>query len=195
MGVGDEIPAGARAARRARSSCSAEDQLAWGDLGRLRRGDDRRARLRAPRRSARLQPAPARLRAGRRHGDRQLQQVRVQPGAVRARTPARSAAERVTDENSKVQRARSRSIRCSPRPTGSPTPTGQGWRQERGLYFFDTRPTRSTPTWSSSWSRSRTTRARSAARWSRPRSARAAGSTSASACGGSCRPAPTAPIG
>ena len=84
--------------------------------------------------------------------------------------------ERVTDENSKVTRARSRSIRCSPRPTRSPRRLA-GMGQERGLYFFEQRPIRSTPTWSSSRSRSPTTRGRSAARWSRPRSARAAGST------------------
>ena len=40
----------------------------------------------------------------------------------------------------------------------------QGWRQERGLYFFD-KGDPSTPSWSSSRSRSLTTRARSAGRW------------------------------
>ena len=91
MGVGDEMPP-ALEQIGARVELLDADDLAWGDLESLRRRDDRRARVRAARRSARQQPAADRLRARRRHGHRQLQQVRVQRRAVRAVSRARSAA-------------------------------------------------------------------------------------------------------
>ena len=77
-----------RCPRRSSSSASTvtmltRSELAWGDLSKYDvimtgvRAYERRAR------SARLQPAAARLRRGRRHGDRPVQQVRVQRRAVR----------------------------------------------------------------------------------------------------------------
>jgi LmbE family N-acetylglucosaminyl deacetylase len=48
MGVGDEVPP-ALQQLGARVEFLTADELAWGDLGQVRRGDDRRARLRAPR--------------------------------------------------------------------------------------------------------------------------------------------------
>ena len=91
MGVGDEVPA-ALIQLGVKLTLIDPEELAWGDLSQLRRDHDRRARLRAPRRPARQQPAPARLREGRRHGDRPVQQVRVQRRAVRPVRRPRSAA-------------------------------------------------------------------------------------------------------
>ena len=109
--------------------------------------------------------------------------------------PGRVGRERVTDENAVVRllAAAASGLHDAERIGDA---DWKGWVQERGLYFFDTAGRDPQyATCSSSRIRSRTTRAPSAARWSRPRSARAAGSTSGSGCGGSCRPAPTAPTG
>ena len=61
MGVGDEVPAALEQLGVKLTFIGADD-LAWGDLSQLRRDHDRRPRLRAAQRSARLQPAVARLR-------------------------------------------------------------------------------------------------------------------------------------
>ena len=140
MGVGDEIPP-ALEQLGAQVELLTRGPARLGRSGPARRGDDRRPRLRAPRRSARLQPAPARLRAGRRHGDRQLQQVRVQPGAVRP-VPGQGRQPAGHRRELEGERARSRSIRSSPRPTGSPTPTGRAGARSAAS-TSSTRPTRS----------------------------------------------------
>ncbi|MEZ5284746.1 MAG: PIG-L family deacetylase [Vicinamibacterales bacterium] len=88
MGVGDEVPA-ALEQLGVEVSLIGSDELAWGDLSKIRRRHDGRAGIRAPARSARLQPSPPRLREGGRHRHRQLQQVRVQRRAVRAVSGAR----------------------------------------------------------------------------------------------------------
>ena len=109
--------------------------------------------------------------------------------------PGKVGRERVTDENAEVRLLQPKHpVFNTPNAIGRADWTG--WVQERGLYFFDTqdRDPRIQDL-SSSRSRSTTTRAPSAARWSRRRSARAAGSTSASASGASCQRAPTAHFG
>ena len=170
MGVGDEIPGGPRAAR-GQGGTARRGPARLGRPGPVRRGDDRRPRLRAPRQSARLQPAPARLRTGRRHDHRQLQQVRVQPGAVH---PVPGEGRQPAGDRRELEggACRSRSIRCSTLPTALPTPTGRGGARSAAS-TSSSPPTRTTRISSSSRSPSPTTRGPSAARWSKPRSARA----------------------
>ena len=83
MGVGDEVPP-ALEQLGARVELLDADDLAWGDLGRF---DVVMTGVRAYERRADLRAYNQRLidyARGRRHGHRQLQQVRVQRGAVRS---------------------------------------------------------------------------------------------------------------
>ena len=186
-------PAGARAAWR-EGRAAERGRARVGRSQSLRRRDDRRARLRAARRSARLQPAAARLRA--RPAARSSSTTTSSSSTRRstARIPARSGAS--------ASPTRTRSVRVlQPQNPVFTTPNKigdadwKGWRQERGLYFFDAAPPADR----------RSGRVRRAVPVQQGPEARRAGrsqgrhrdggSTSASGSGGSCRPAPTAPTG
>ena len=189
MGVGDEVPAAIEQLGAQVEMLAAED-LAWGDLSRFTtivtgvRAYERRADLRANN---------SRLLDYVRNGgtaDRPVQQVRVQRGAVRP-VPRKVSSDRVTDEprrstildagRSAVHHARTR----------SPTRPGRAGCRSAGLYFLGERDPRYRDLVELEDPFPNNT-GRSAARSSKRSTARDAGSTSASACGASCRPASTA---
>ena len=162
----------------------------------VRRDDDRRARLRAPR--SICAPTTSGCSTTPRPAARSSSTTTSSSSTTRStrRCPARSGA----------SASPTRTPRCGccsrKHPVfNTPNAIGRadwmGWVQERGLYFFDTADARSAGAGPARVRRSPspTTRAPSVARWSRRRSGRAAGSTSGWACGGSCRPAPTARSG
>jgi len=99
--------------------------------------------------------------------------------------PAKVSSNRVTDERAPVQvLAPANPVFTTPNRIGPDD--WAGWVQERGLYFLGDRDPQYTDLVQLEI-RSRTTPARRPARSSRPVSARAGGSTWASACGASCR--------
>ena len=134
MGVGDEIPA-ALDQLGARVELLTEDQLAWGDLNRY---DVVMTGVRAYERRADLRAYNQRLldyaRAGGtvivNYNKFEFNQAQYGP------YPGKVGNRRVTDENSKVN------VLVPQHPVFT-TPNRisdadwQGWRQERGLYFFD----------------------------------------------------------
>ena len=116
-------------------SCSRREDLAWGDLSHFTaivtgvRAYERRDDLRAN--NSRLLDYVFK---GGTH-DRAVQQVRVQRRAVRARTPRRSASNRVTDENAPVQTVVAHSpLLTTPNEIGEAA--WKNWVQERGTYFL-----------------------------------------------------------
>ncbi|MGE4082238.1 MAG: PIG-L family deacetylase [Vicinamibacterales bacterium] len=134
MGVGDEIPP-ALEQLGARVELLTEDQLAWGDLGRF---DVVMTGVRAYERRADLRAYNQRLldyvRAGGtvivNYNKFEFNQAQYGP------YPGKVGSRRVTDEHSKVNV-------LQPQHPVFTTPNRitdadwQGWRQERGLYFFD----------------------------------------------------------
>ena len=134
MGVGDEIPP-ALEQLGARVELLTEDQLAWGDLSRY---DVVMTGVRAYERRADLRAYNQRLldyaRAGGtvivNYNKFEFNQAQYGP------YPGKVGSRRVTDENSKVN------VLVPQHPVFT-TPNRitdadwQGWRQERGLYFFD----------------------------------------------------------
>ena len=105
----------------------------------VRRHRDRRARLRAAARPARQQSAGC-SRTSESGGTVlvQLQQVRVQPGAVRA---VSGEGRRPTASPTRTRRSRCwrPTIRCSPRRTGSGRRRGPAGCRSAGLYFLGER--------------------------------------------------------
>ena len=71
----------------------------------------------------------------RRHADRPVQQVRVQPGAVRPVSGQGQHQPRHRRDGA-GEGPRAGRIRCSRRPIGSTSGRGSDWVQERGLYFL-----------------------------------------------------------
>ena len=134
MGVGDEIPP-ALEQIGARVELLAEDQLAWGDLGRF---DVVMTGVRAYERRADLRAYNQRLLDSARAGGtvivnyNKFEFNQAQYGPY----PGKVGSRRVTDENAKV-------TVLAPQHPVFTTPNRitdadwQGWRQERGLYFFD----------------------------------------------------------
>ena len=190
MGVGDQVPAGDRAARRRSVDADRPGELASGDLSRYNvivtgvRAYERRPDLRANNQrlleyaenggtvivqynkfefnEAQYGPYPAKVERGPRHRrERADRGPRAGPSGVQH-----------------AQQDRTRDL--------------AGWVQERGTYFLGERDPRYVDLAALAAIRSRTTPAQRPARWSRRASARGGGSTSASACGGSCPRAPTA---
>ena len=195
-GRGRRSAAGARAARRARWSCSTRTQLAWGDLNRF---DVVMTGVRAYERRADLRAYNQRLldyaRAGGtvivNYNKFEFNEAQYGPYPGKVEQPPRDRRELAG------ARAACRSIRCSPRPTGSPTPTGRaGARSAASISSTDGRDPQIHRPARVRRSRSPTTRApkRGALVEAKvghgpldlPR---------ASGCGGSCRPAPTARTG
>ena len=117
------------------------DDLAWGNLVALRRHRDRRARLRAPRRSAREQQPAARLRRSTAAPRSSIQQVRVQRGAVRP-VPGQGELE----PRHRRVRARAGSSHAQDPVFTTPNEIGEAawknWVQERGLYFLGEKDSR-----------------------------------------------------
>ena len=105
MGVGDQVPPAIEQLGAKVEMISADD-LAWGNLSRFDVDRHRRARLRAPRRSAREQQPAARLRVQRRHG--RSCSITSSSSTTRStvRTRRRCSSNRVTDEYAPVQIAR-----------------------------------------------------------------------------------------
>ena len=132
------------------------------------------------------------VRGERRHGARAVQQVRVQPGAVRT-----VSGEGLVGSRHRRERAdrgpRSGSSGLHRRPTSSARDVGGLGAGARALL---SRRARFALRRSGAIERSVPVQPRrqEAARWSRRASARVAGCTSVLASGGSCRRAPTAPI-
>jgi hypothetical protein len=134
MGVGDEIPP-ALEQIGARVELLSEDELAWGDLGRFDvvmtgvRAYERRADLRAYNQRL-LDYAQAGGTVIVNYNKFEFNQAQYGP------YPGKVGSRRVTDENSKV-------TVLAPQHPVFTTPNRitdadwQGWRQERGLYFFD----------------------------------------------------------
>ena len=134
MGVGDEIPP-ALEQLGARVELLTEDQLAWGDLGRF---DVVMTGVRAYERRADLRAYNQRLLDYARGGGtvivnyNKFEFNQAQYGPF----PGKVGSRRVTDEHSKV-------TVLQPQHPVFTTPNRitdadwQGWRQERGLYFFD----------------------------------------------------------
>ncbi len=134
MGVGDEIPA-ALEQIGARVEPLTEEQLAWGDLGRF---DVVMTGVRAYERRADLRAYNQRLldyaRAGGtvivNYNKFEFNQAQYGP------YPGKVGNRRVTDENSKVNvLVPQHPVFTTPNRIGDAD--WQGWRQERGLYFFD----------------------------------------------------------
>ena len=123
MGVGDEVPA-ALEQLGVKLSMITPDELAWGDLSKY---DVIMTGVRAYERRADLRAYNQRLldyASGRRHGDRSVQQVRVQRRAVRP--VSRQGRPRARDRRERGdEAARIRAIPCSTRPTRSAAPTGR----------------------------------------------------------------------
>jgi hypothetical protein len=134
MGVGDEIPL-ALEQLGARVELLSEDQLAWGDLGRY---DVVMTGVRAYERRADLRAYNQRLldyaRAGGtvivNYNKFEFNQAQYGP------YPGKVSSRRVTDENSKVNvLVPQHPVFTTPNRIGDAD--WEGWRQERGLYFFD----------------------------------------------------------
>ena len=134
MGVGDEIPA-ALEQLGAKVELLGEDQLAWGDLGRF---DVVMTGVRAYERRADLRAYNQRLldyvRAGGtmivNYNKFEFNQAQYAP------YPGKVGSRRVTDENSKVTVPQPQHPVFNT-PNRITDADWQGWRQERGLYFFE----------------------------------------------------------
>ena len=136
MGVGDQVPARARAARRA-GDAARRARAGQRRPRAVRRDHDRHARLRRARGPEDLQPAPARLREGRRQPDRALQHPGARPGAVRA-VPGRAAAQRRRGVGGGLagRDPGARRTRRSHWPNAITKADFDGWVEQRGSKFF-----------------------------------------------------------
>ena len=177
MGVGDQVPP-AIEQLGAKVELIDPDDLAWGNLSRFDaivtgvRAYERRDDLRCE------QQPTARVRLQRRHGDRAVQQVRVQRRAVRP-VPGQGQLRTASPTNSRRRRFSTRTIRSSRRRTRSARRRGRtGCRS--AACTSSARRTRAITIWCSSRTTSRTTEVRKTGRSSRPATGRGAGSTSAS---------------
>ena len=192
MGVGDQVPAALQPARRARQP----DRQRRDGVGRpleIQRHRHRRARLRRASRSARQQSPALEVRGERRNGNRSVQPHGVQSGAVRA-VPGEDELGAHRRRERAGESSRSRRIRSSTCRTRSNDRDWSGWVQERGTYFLeqpldpkyvDLIEMEDPFEFNKGVKRGALVEASMG---------RGAGSTSASACGGSCHRARTARI-
>ena len=192
VGVGDQVPP-AIEQLGAKLTFIDQDELAWGDLSKYDvivtgvRAYERRADLRAYNRRL-LDYVGAR-----RHGDRAVQQDRVQPGSSTVRIPAQVSGNRVSDEIVPVKMLRAGAPGVQLPEQDRPGDLGQLGAGARAVLprreGSEVRRSGVDDRFVPGQSRRK---ARLAGR--RRRSARAAGSTSVSGSGASCRRAPTARI-
>ena len=190
MGVGDEVPP-AIEQLGAKVEMLGADDLAWGDLSRFStivtgvRAYERRADLRAN--NSRL------LDYVQNGGTLIVQYNKFEFNEAQyGPYPAKVSSDRVTDEFAPVEHARRRTDPVFNTPNQIDDATWKDWVQERGLYFLGEHDPRYRDLvalddpfpYNKGEKRGALVAGRS--------TARAAGSTSASACGASCRPASTA---
>ncbi len=192
VGVGDQVPP-AIEQLGAKLTFIDQDELAWGDLSKYDvimtgvRAYERRADLRAY--NHRL------LDYAERGGTVIVQYNKMEFNqAEYGPYPGQGQRQPRLRRDGAGEGAGARRIRCSTSRTRSAPPTWADWVQERGLYFLGEKDPKYVDLVVDDRFVQGQSRREAGLAGRRRRSARAAGSISASGCGGSCRPAPTARI-
>ena len=190
VGVGDQVPA-AIEQLGAQSELHRTGRTGVGRSLQARCDCDRRPRLRAPRRPARLQPPPAGLRRSAAEPSSSSTTRWNSTGEDYGPYPAKVSGNRVADETVPVKvLVPDDPVFNVPNRIGPAT--WDGWVQERGLYFLGAKDPRYVDLVSMVDSFPDNPGEKLGRSWRR-RTAKGHGSTSVCVCGVNCRPEPTAP--